>query len=125
MNPYLQEVIDLHEQIEALLRAGEAQVEAMVERFHPDFSMITPSGVEVGLQDVAVLFAQRAGSQPGLSIELTELQALAQWPDGALIRYRETHRLPGQDATTRISTALFSLQGDQVLWLHLHETWAA
>jgi len=125
MNPYLQEVIDLHEQIEALFSAGEAQVEAMVERFHPDFSMITPSGIEVGLQDVAALFAQRAGSQPGLSIELTELQALAQWPDGALIRYRETHRLPAQGATTRISTALFSLQGDQVLWRHLHETWAA
>lgn len=125
MNPYFQEVIDLHELIEALFCRGEAQVQAMVERFHPEFSMVSPSGMEVGLQQVAALFAQRAGSQPGLSIELSEMQALAQWPDGALVRYRETHRLSGQEAKTRISTALFSLQGEQVLWRHLHETWAA
>lgn len=124
MNPYLQEVIDLHELIEALFARGEGQVEAMIERFTPDFSMITPTGLQVCLQDVASLFAKRAGGQPGLTIELTALETLTQWPQGALIRYRETHRLPGQDATTRISTALFSLQRERPLWRHLHETWA-
>jgi len=125
MNPYLQEVIDLHELIEALFARGEGQVEAMVERFTQDFSMVTPTGLQVGLQDVANLFATRAGGQPGLSIELTELEILAQWPEGAVIRYQETHRLPGQDPKTRISTAVFSLRGDRALWRHLHETWAA
>ncbi|WP_176509234.1 MULTISPECIES: DUF4440 domain-containing protein [Pseudomonas] len=125
MNPYLQEVIDLHVLIEALFARGEGQVEAMVERFTAEFSMITPTGLQVCLQDVANLFATRAGSQPGLTIELSGLETLAQWPEGAMVRYQETHRLPGQDATTRRSTALFSLQGDRVLWRHLHETWAA
>ncbi|MFZ5937305.1 hypothetical protein ACOKS3_21065 [Pseudomonas sp. HS6-2] len=125
MNPYLQEVIDLHVLIEALFARGEGQVEAMIERFTPDFSMITPTGLQVCLQDVSTLFAKRAGSQPGLTIELTGLETLAQGPDGAVVRYQETHRQPGQDTKTRLSTALFSLQGDRVLWRHLHETWAA
>lgn len=125
MNPYLQEVIDLHVLIEALFAKGEGQVEAMTGRFTEDFSMITPSGMQVGLQEVATLFAKRAGGQPGLTIELTELETLAQWPEGAVIRYQETHRLPGQAAKTRLSTALFSLRSDRVLWRHLHETWAA
>lgn len=124
MNPYFQEVIDLHVLIEALFARGEGQVEAMIERFTADFSMITPTGLQVSLQDVATLFATRAGGQPGLTIELTEMEALARWPEGAAVRYRETHRLPGQDAKTRISTALFSLQDGRVLWRHLHETWA-
>ncbi|MDR6714905.1 hypothetical protein J2W83_004542 [Pseudomonas hunanensis] len=125
MNPYLQEVIDLHVMIEALFAKGDAQVEAMLERFHPDFSMITPTGVQVSLQEVATLFTQRSGSQPGLIVEVTEMETLAQWQEGAVIRYRETHYLPAQDAKTRISTALLSHQGERVLWRHLHETWAA
>ncbi|WP_426808176.1 DUF4440 domain-containing protein [Pseudomonas sp. WOUb67] len=125
MNPYLQEVVDLHVLIEALFARGEGKVEAMIERFHPEFSMVTPNGLQVSLKDVATLFAQRAGSQPGLAIELIGMESLAQWPEGALIRYQETHRLPGQNAKTRISTALFSVQGGRILWRHLHETWAA
>jgi len=125
MNLYLQEVVDLHVLIEAIFATGEGQVESMVERFHPDFSMVTPTGLQVSRQDVAALFVQRAGGQPGLTIELTELETLAQWPEGAVVRYREIHRLPGEDAKTRISTALFGLEGDRALWRHLHETWAA
>jgi len=109
MNPYLKEVIDLHVLIEALFARREGQVEAMIERFTQDFSMITPTGFQVCLQDVATLFATRADGQRGLTIELTELETLAQWPEGAVIRYQETHRLLGQDAKIRISTAVFSL----------------
>lgn len=124
MNPYLQEVVDLHVLIEALFAKGQGKVESMIERFHPEFSMVTPNGLQVRLKDVAALFAQRAGSQPGLAIELAGLESLALWPEGALIRYRETHRLPGQNAKTRISTALFGAERGRILWRHLHETWA-
>ncbi|MBA1191010.1 hypothetical protein G7Z99_18470 [Pseudomonas entomophila] len=125
MNPYLEEVIDLHVAIEALFARGEGQIESMVARFHPAFSMITPTGLQVDLQAVEQLFTQRSGTQPGLTIELTDLVILAQGPDGAMVCYRETHRLPAQAAKTRISTALFSFQEGRVLWRHLHETWAA
>lgn len=107
MNPYLKEAIDLHVLIEVL------------------FFMVTPTGIRIGLQDVANLFAQRAGGPPGLTIELTELETLAQWSEGVVIRYHETHRMPGPEAKERISGALFTRQGACPLWRHLHETWAS
>ncbi|HEN8798111.1 DUF4440 domain-containing protein [Pseudomonas sp. CM27] len=125
MNPYLEEVIALHDMIEALFARGEGSVAGMLKRFHPDFAMVTPAGMQLGLGEVSTLFAQRGGSQPGLCIELTEQQVLAQWPEGAVVSYRETHHVPGQPAKARISTVLFSLQAGQVLWRHLHETGAA
>ena len=125
MNRYLKEVIDLHVLIEALFARGEGSVAAMVERFHADFAMVTPAGAQVGLGDVSSLCARRAGSQPGLSIEVAELKTIAQWSEGAVVCYRETHHLPGQKAKARISTALLSAEGGRVLWRHLQETWAA
>ncbi|MFK0094688.1 DUF4440 domain-containing protein [Pseudomonas sp. NPDC090592] len=97
----------------------------MLERFHGDFTMVTPGGAQIGLDDVASLFAQRAGAQPGLSIELCGLETIAQWPVGAVVRYRETHHLPGQPSKTRVSTAVFSDEDGRPLWRHLQETWAA
>ncbi|WEK28578.1 MAG: DUF4440 domain-containing protein [Candidatus Pseudomonas phytovorans] len=125
MNRYLKEVIDLHELIEALFANGEGAVAAMVERFHSDFTMVTPGGAQVGLREISSLFTQRAGAQPGLSIEVFGLETIAQWPEGAVVQYCETHHLPGQQAKTRISTAVFSVEGGRPLWRHLQETWAA
>lgn len=124
MNSYMQEVIDLHILIEATFAKGEDQIEAMLKRFHPDFSMITPTGVQVSLEEVAALFSQRTGSQPGLTIEVSDMETLVTWPEGAMIRYQETHRTPENSEKKRISTALFRLEGERVLWRHLHETWA-
>ncbi|MBK4993315.1 hypothetical protein IAE39_001489 [Pseudomonas sp. S37] len=125
MDRYLKEVIDLHVLIEAQFARAQGTVAAMVERFHRDFTMVTPGGAQIGLGEVASLFAQRAGAQPGLSIELNGLETIAQWPEGAVVRYRETHHLPGQQAKTRLSTAVFTVEGGRPLWRHLQETWAA
>jgi len=125
MNSYMQEVIDLHILIEASFAKGEGQIEAMLERFHPDFSMITPTGLQASRTEIGALFSQRAGSQPGLTIEVSDMETLVAWPGGAVIRYQETHRISGQSDKKRISTALFSREGESVLWRHLHETWAA
>ena len=125
MDRYLKEVIDLHVLIEAQFARAQGTVAAMVERFHRDFTMVTPGGAQIGLGEVASLFAQRAGAQPGLSIELNGLETIAQWPAGAVVRYRETHHLPGQQAKTRLSTAVFTVEGGRPLWRHLQETWAA
>lgn len=124
MNPYLKEVIDLHVLIEALFARGEPRIESMLARFHPDFSMVTPTGLQIDRQAVEQLFRQRSKTQPDLTIELTDLRVLDQGPDNATVLYRETHQLPGQAAKTRISTALLILQEEEVLWRHLHETWA-
>ncbi|MFJ4387430.1 nuclear transport factor 2 family protein [Pseudomonas sp. NPDC089408] len=125
MDRYLKEVIDLHVLIETLFARAEGTVAAMLERFHRDFKMVTPGGAQIGLAEVASLFAQRTGAQPGLSIELNGLETLAQWPESAVVRYCETHHLPGQQAKTRLSTAVFTVEGGRPLWRHLQETWAA
>nr|WP_314482752.1 DUF4440 domain-containing protein [uncultured Pseudomonas sp.] len=124
MDKYLQEVIDLHALIEAWFARGEGAVEAMVERFQPEFTMVAPSGQQVDLQAVEQLFEHKAGSQPGLVIELRELETLHQWAEGAMVRYREIHCVNGSDETVRVSTALLLQVEDQVKWRHLHETWA-
>lgn len=125
MSRYLKEVIDLHVLIETLFANAEGTAAALVERFHSDFTLITPGGAQVGLGEVSSLFAQRAGSQPGLSIEVSGLETITQWPEGAVVRYHETHHLPGQPAKTRVSTAVFSVEAGRPLWRHLQETWAA
>lgn len=40
MNSYLQEVVDLHQLIEARFARGEGSLEAMMEHFVPSFSMV-------------------------------------------------------------------------------------
>lgn len=124
MNSYLQEVVDLHHLIEARFARGEGSVEAMMQHFTPDFSMVSPGGLQFELRDVEQLFNRNAGIQPGLSIELRDLEALHQWADGAVVRYREIHRAEGKSETVRVSTALLVLIEDRVKWRHLHETWA-
>ena len=124
MNSYLQEVVDLHQLIEARFARGEGSVDTMMQRFVPSFSMVSPAGLQFGLQDVEQLFERNTGSQPGLNIELTDLETLHQWADGALVRYREIHSAEGKDDTVRVSTALLVLEAGRVKWRHLHETWA-
>lgn len=124
MNSYLQEVVDLHQLIEARFARGEGSLEAMMEHFVPSFSMVSPAGLQFGLQDVEHLFERNTGSQPGLSIELRDLKTLHQWADGAMVSYREIHRAEGKDETVRVSTALLVLEAGRVKWRHLHETWA-
>ncbi|MFA7894164.1 nuclear transport factor 2 family protein [Pseudomonas putida] len=124
MNSYLQEVVDLHQLIEARFARGEGSVEAMMQHFLPNFSMVSPAGLQFGLQDVEQLFERNAGSQPGLNIELKDLESLHQWADGALVRYREIHSAEGKDETIRVSTAVLVREEGRVKWLRLHETWA-
>ena len=124
MNSYLQEVVELHQLIEARFARGEGSVDTMMQRFEPDFSMVSPAGLQIGLRDVEQLFERNAGSLPGLNIELKDLETLHQWADGALVKYREIHSAEGKDDTVRVSTALLVLEAGRVKWRHLHETWA-
>lgn len=124
MNPYLNQVIELHTRIEALFSSGDISVATLLEHFHPDFSMVTADGDRITLLDVSHMFEQRKGSQPGLIIELTELEMLTESSDSALVCYREIHHLGKLEERPRHSTALFDMQSGLVLWRHLHETWS-
>ncbi|HHG8772783.1 TPA: DUF4440 domain-containing protein [Raoultella planticola] len=120
--PYIQEVIDAHVVIENWLNPGTGSVNALMTRFRSDFTMIGISGNDMNHQAVSVFFASAGGSRPGLNITLDSLTTLSEWHDGAVISYRETQRLPGQDETVRWSTVLFRQEAGAILWRHLQET---
>jgi hypothetical protein len=122
VSQYITEVIDLHILIEALFARGEGSSAALMEHFDPSFTMVTTGGVAIAVEQVATLFDGQIGKQPGLQIEVSEVETLAEWETGAVVAYRETHRTRGQPPRSRLSTALFTLESGKPLWRHLQET---
>lgn len=123
MNPYFTEVVATHVAIENWLGQGRGDVQALLSRFSPDFVMIPPGGRRMDVSSVSDFFQAQRGGRPELAIGLDELTLVAEWPDGAVVRYRETQTWPGAAATVRWATAVFRLVGSNPQWLSLHETW--
>lgn len=122
MNPYFTEVLQAHVAIETWLGKGDGDVNDLIARFSPDYSMITLSGAALNHAQLSEFFLAQRGARPGLEINVDEMRLLAEWPEGAAVSYRERQSLPGQPATTRRSTVIFTLKESQPLWRHLHET---
>ncbi|AGK51017.1 hypothetical protein BTI_4122 [Burkholderia thailandensis MSMB121] len=124
-NPYFQEVIDAHVDIERWL-SGQAEFDrlpALLGRFSPHFSMIAARGTSLDRAGLDELFRRGHGQRPGLRIEIDELQRIGAWRDGAVIGYRET-QIDGEDRpNTRRSTVVFEYDAaSRIVWRHLHET---
>ncbi len=93
MNPYKEEIIHAHAAIENWLSKGSP--EALIARFAVDFTMITPEVFVWIIRRWALFPAQRA-CRPGLVIMVEHIDLVAEWPEGAALRYRERQQLPGQ-----------------------------
>ncbi|ABC36277.1 hypothetical protein [Burkholderia thailandensis] len=124
-NPYFQEVIDAHVDIERWL-SGHAEFDrlpALLGRFSPHFSMIATRGAPLDHAGLDELFRRGHGQRPGLRIAIDELQQIGAWRGGAVIGYRET-QTDGQGRTnTRRSTVVFERgAASRIVWRHLHET---
>ncbi|WP_039057228.1 hypothetical protein [Enterobacter sp. Bisph1] len=117
MNVFIQEIVDAHIAIENWLGRGEGELASLMARFAADFSMIAPTGACLDYASLTGFFQAQRGSRPGLKIVVDDFVVLAQWDNGAVIRYRET-----QGENVRGSTAVFRLQEGQIVWRHLHET---
>jgi hypothetical protein len=122
VNQYITEVIDLHVLIEALFSRGEGSSAALMEHFDPSFTMVTTAGAAISINQVSALFQSQTGKQPGLQIEVSQVEILAEWEKGAVVGYRETHRTAGQSSRSRLSTALFNRVNGKAVWRHLQET---
>ncbi|ORM54139.1 DUF4440 domain-containing protein [Pantoea conspicua] len=120
MNRYFREVIEAHQAIEAWLSEGRG--DALLSRFDADFSMITLSGVAIDHAALSAMFSSQRAARPGLQITIDQLTLLAEWPQGAVVLYREHHHQPDQPPIVRWSSVLFTRQGERLLWRHLHET---
>ncbi|WP_347468746.1 DUF4440 domain-containing protein [Burkholderia stagnalis] len=131
-NPYFQEVVDAHVDIEQWLSGRAAGgrpapvLARLLARFSPRFTMITLQGAAIDFAGVDAPFSQGHGVRPGLRIEIDALQVIAEWDGGAAIGYRETQADDAGRRTVRRSTAVFERDArGRIVWRHLHETPAA
>ncbi|EBM9554052.1 DUF4440 domain-containing protein [Salmonella enterica subsp. enterica serovar Kentucky] len=122
MNPYKDEIIHAHAAIENWLSKGVGSLEALIARFAVDFTMITPGGVCLDYPALGAFFQAQRGCRPGLVIVVGHIDLVAEWPEGAALRYRERQQLPGQAETVRWSTVILKSERGRIVWRHLHET---
>ncbi|ECH9259516.1 DUF4440 domain-containing protein [Salmonella enterica subsp. enterica] len=122
MNPYKEEIIHAHAAIENWLSKGMGSLEALIARFAADFTMITPGGVCLDYPALGAFFQALRGCRPGLVIMVEHIDLVAEWPEGAALRYREQQQLPGQAETVRWSTVILKRERGRIVWRHLHET---
>ncbi|EAA6247755.1 TPA: DUF4440 domain-containing protein [Salmonella enterica subsp. enterica serovar Ball] len=124
MNPYKEEIIHAHAAIENWLSKGMGSLEVLIPRFAADFTMITPGGVCLDYPALGAFFQAQRACRPGLVIMVEHIDLVAEWPEGAALRYRERQQLPGQAETVRWSTVILKRERGRIVWRHLHETTA-
>ncbi|ECI3632212.1 DUF4440 domain-containing protein [Salmonella enterica subsp. houtenae] len=124
MNPYKEEIIHAHAAIANWLSKGMGSLEALIPRFAADFTMITPSGDCLDYPALSAFFQAQRACRPGLVIVVEHIDLVAEWPEGAALRYRERQQLPGQAETVRWSTVILKRERGRIVWRHLHETTA-
>ncbi|MBB3307875.1 MULTISPECIES: DUF4440 domain-containing protein [unclassified Enterobacter] len=126
MNRYFKEVMDAHELIRNWLgnsAADDKVCENLLARFSPAYSMMTTGGALLNINQLNSFFRTQRGARPGLNIEITDLQIVAESEGGAIVTYKERQKICEQAATLRFSTVIFELNQDgSVIWRHLHET---
>jgi hypothetical protein len=122
MKVYTTEIIDAHIAIEAWLGHGEGDGAALMARFSDAFTMITPGGATLDKPALVNFFQAQRAARTGLSIRVDDVELLAEWESGAVLRYRETQQLPEQLAQQRWSTVVFEKDAGKLMWRHLHET---
>ncbi|MFW0758809.1 DUF4440 domain-containing protein [Pseudomonas sp. H11T01] len=124
-NDYFEEVIQAHIAIEQWFAgtASDGALELLLERFSPQFSMVTPGGKQLDFYALSALFKQAGAKKPGFKIHLSELRGLALHAHGATVSYRE-QQIDGTGVRTeRLSTVVFEKQASgALLWRHLQET---
>ena len=122
MNRYITEVIDAHIAIENWLGKGEGDPQALLSRFAADFSMIALNGSTLDSLALESFFMGQKQARPGLRIVIDSIDLVAEWPDGAVVKYRELQTLSEQGQTARWSTAVFRLHEGRICWRLLQET---
>jgi hypothetical protein len=122
---YFDEVIQAHVAIEQWLAVEQdaSELEHLLTRFSPQFSMVSPLGRVLDFEALSELFMLAGGRKLGFRIELGELRGIALYDGGAVVSYRERQTDATGLHSDRRSTVVFEKQADgKVLWRHLHET---
>jgi hypothetical protein len=122
---YFDEVIQAHVAIEQWLaeERDNSELEQLLSRFSPQFSMISPLGRVLDFEALSELFQLAGGKKLGFRIELSELSGVALYEGGAVVSYREQQADATGLHSDRRSTVVFEKKADgRLIWRHLHET---
>lgn len=121
---YFEEVIQAHVLIEQWLAEERdlAELERLLSRFSPQFSMVSPLGRQLDFAALNELFLLAGGKKLGFRIELSELCGIALHDGGATVSYREQQTDATGLHSDRRSTVVFERVQGRILWRHLHET---
>ena len=121
---YFDEVIQAHIAIEQWLAEERdlSELEQLLMRFSPQFSMISPLGRVLDFEALHELFLLAGGKKLGFRIELSELRGVALYDGGAVVSYREQQTDATGLHSDRRSTVVFEQLDGKVIWRHLHET---
>ncbi|MDP9655832.1 UNVERIFIED_ORG: hypothetical protein J2W87_003774 [Pseudomonas putida] len=121
---YFDEVIQAHVAIEQWLaeERDASDLEKLLTRFSPQFSMVSPLGRVLDFDALNELFTLAGGKKLGFRIELSELLGIALYEGGATVSYREQQTDAAGLHSDRRSTVVFEKLDDRILWRHLQET---
>jgi len=121
---YFDEVIQAHVAIEQWLaeERDASDLEKLLVRFSPQFSMVSPLGRVLDFDALNDLFTLAGGKKLGFRIELSELLGIALYEGGATVSYREQQTDATGLHSDRRSTVVFEKLDDRILWRHLQET---
>ena len=124
-NPYFNELDEIHVEIEALFNgsADEGALQRIMARFAAQFTLVMTSGVALDYAGLRDTFSKLRGARPGAQIAIRDKEIIADYPSGAVVKYREYQRDNSGFANVRRSTAVMELDAHgKVTWRHLQET---
>ena len=107
--------------------ADDATFEArLASRLSDDFLYVMPGGTALTRAQLLSSLRRAHGSNPDFRITVHDVTLRFEGPDCLLATYTERQqgaRNSEQSDNRRLSTVLFTRDGEQLRWHHIHETW--
>ncbi|MTD26833.1 hypothetical protein [Erwinia sorbitola] len=114
-------VIVLHQIIEKVFHGDGSYVPELLRHFSSDFTMITPGGKSMPLDEVAALFTRLTGGRQGVAITIEQCKVIARFGEEVAIQYHELQQ-QGENHTHRIALAVIDCGSTPPRWRYLQET---
>ncbi|WP_345494972.1 DUF4440 domain-containing protein [Nocardia callitridis] len=123
-HPFLTEIVAaLHGDLAEWLatKAAPKVFDRFANALHPEFTSVTTLGQIIERDTLLAGVWAAKGAQPGLNIEVTEVEELASTETVVTVRFTAENQRDGASAS-RVVTAVLLVDEERYLWLSLHET---
>lgn len=131
-SPAHDEIIALHDAVESWIcgRAAEGSFESdIAARFHSDFSLVAPGGMQLGRADLLRGMRGSFGENPDFALKIRSPQVLAQGTElvvASCTLWQRNARQSSREQNGRVITAVFRRDPARphgLVWLRAQETW--